>query len=106
MRTISTTLGFDAGVYHPTRPDARFPNASKPGGTRSRGRILRIAKSDTVSIRVSNGQVKRLRYLADAEGVSLYTQDVKNIWDSDFLTLKQRVGGSSPPRLTTFLRSD
>jgi hypothetical protein len=35
----------------------------------------------------------------------LNAQDVKNIWDNDFLSLKQRVGGSSPPRLTTSLRA-
>jgi hypothetical protein len=58
---------------------------------------------NAVSFPVSNGQVKRLWYLAGAGGDSLYTQNVKNIWDSGFLTLKQRVGGSSPPRLTTSL---
>jgi hypothetical protein len=86
MPMIVTFLGFDAGVYHPTHPDERFPNASKRGGTRSRGRILRITKSAAVSIRLSNGQVKRLRHRVGTRGVLLNQLDVANILNSKFST--------------------
>jgi hypothetical protein len=47
------------------------------------------------------GQRKHPQQLATAEGDSLNTLNVVGVLNSISLTLKQRVGGSSPPRLTT-----